>query len=67
MKKENKKSKFLYVLGIILQTIGFLFLAALINVLIHERETTDWTGLGLGLIVLVGFIVAGRILCNKNN
>ncbi|MGI6580500.1 MAG: hypothetical protein ACOX3H_09750 [Saccharofermentanales bacterium] len=66
MKKESKKSKFLYILGIILQGIGFLFLAALINVFIHERENIDWTGIGLGIFILVA-IVTGRILCNKNN
>ncbi|HHT24274.1 MAG TPA: hypothetical protein GXZ76_01990 [Clostridiaceae bacterium] len=67
MKKENKKSKFLDILGIILQGIGFLFLAVLINLFLREREQIDWTGTGFGIIVFVAFIIIGRILCNKNN
>lgn len=67
MEGNNKKRKILYNLGIILRGIGILFLAVTINLFIRERDSVDWSGIGIQIIVTVAIIALGGILITKNS
>ncbi len=66
MKDKNRKGKFLHILGIVMQTIGYLLLIGVASAFFGDGASTDWSGIGIGLVGLAALIVVGTILTKKN-
>lgn len=66
MKDKNCKGKFLHILGIVMQTIGYLLLIGVVSAFLGDGGSTDWSGIGFGLVGLAALIVVGTILTKKN-
>jgi hypothetical protein len=62
----ERKKKFLHVLGIVLQTIGYLLLFGMVGAFFNDSGHTDWTGAGVGLVALITLVVVGTVLTKKN-
>ncbi|NLI52884.1 MAG: hypothetical protein GX417_01010 [Clostridiales bacterium] len=62
----DRKKKALHVLGIVMQTIGYLLLAGLISAFFNDGGNTDWTGVGFGILALAALIIGGTVLTKKN-
>lgn len=63
---KKKKHGFLYVLGIIIQTIGYLLALGMFSSYISDTGNTDWTGAWLGVVGFIVFIAAGILLTKKS-
>lgn len=66
MDKRSRSKKFLRILGIVMQTIGYLLLLGVAGAFMNDGGNTDWTGIGFGLAALVALIIVGTILTKKN-
>lgn len=65
-KVTDRKGGFLRILGIVMQTIGYLVLVAMAGALFSDTGNTDWTGAGICLIAMIALIIGGNVLVKKN-
>ena len=62
----DRKKKALHVLGIVLQTIGYLLLIGIVSAFLNDGGNTDWTGVWFGIIALAALIIGGTVLTKRN-
>ena len=62
----DRKKKALHVLGIVMQTIGYLLLAGMVSAFLNDGGNTDWTGVWFGIIALAALIIGGTVLTKRN-
>ena len=61
----ERKKKALHILGIVLQTIGYLLLFAMFSAFISDQGNTDWSGVGLAALAAVVLVIVGNVLTKK--
>lgn len=62
----DRKKKALHVLGIVMQTIGYLLLIGIVSAFLNGGGNTDWTGVWFGIIALAALIIGGTVLTKRN-
>lgn len=62
----DRKKKAFHVLGIVMQTIGYLLLAGMVSAFLNDGGNTDWTGVWFGIIALAALIIGGTVLTKRN-
>ena len=62
----NRKKNALHILGIVMQSIGYLLLIGLIGAFTSDGGNTDWSGVGIGIVAMIALIIGGTVLTKRN-
>lgn len=64
---KKKGRGFLYIMGIIMQCIGYVLAIGMLSSLVSDRGNTDWTGAWMGVVGFIVLIAGGILLTKKNS